>query len=69
MTAADKNLESRAKRALEAFRGLEVIHFYDLPSGIGRKTMALLVERGLVQVVDTDVGIYSKDYVWRLVRR
>ena len=63
------NLDRRAQRALEAFQGLEIIHFYDLPFGVGPKTMALLVERGIVQVVDEKVGRYSKHYAWRLVHQ
>ena len=46
---------------------MEIVHFYDLPTGVGLKTMALLVERDIVQVVDDTVGKYAKDYAWRLV--
>jgi hypothetical protein len=62
-----RNLNYRAQRALESFQGLEVVHFYDLPTGVGPKTMALLVERGIVQVLADKVGKYAKDYAWRLI--
>jgi hypothetical protein len=68
VTRTQKNLDHRAQRALEAFQGLEIIYFYDLPYGVGPKTMALLVGRGIVQVVDESVGRYAKKYAWQLVR-
>jgi hypothetical protein len=63
-----KTLDLRAQRAIEAFTGIELLYFHDLPAGVGRKTMALLVERGLVEVVGANIGIYAKKRAWRLVR-
>jgi hypothetical protein len=62
-----KGLDRRTQRAIETFKSLELIYFHDLPVGVGRKTMALLVERGLVEVVEAQVGIYAKNYAWRLI--
>jgi hypothetical protein len=62
------NIGHRAKRALGGFEQQEIAYFYDLPPGVGRKTMDILVERGHVQVVHARVGPYAKDRAWRLRR-
>lgn len=39
---------------------------YQLPNGIGYRTMAKLVEKGLAELVDRKIGRYAQNYGWRL---
>ena len=66
MIGSSDNIGQRAKRALEVLEQREIVYFYDLPPGVGRKTMGILVERGFVKVVDERVGPYAEDRAWRL---
>ncbi len=55
----------RERKALKAFTAREIIYVSHLPTWIGRKTMASLVKKGILEVVDPDVGPYSSRYGWR----
>jgi len=41
----------RTKLVLKRFQERDVLRYCDLPAGVGHKTMALLVEQGVVRVV------------------
>lgn len=51
----EEDLDWRAMLVLEEFKGREVLRYCDLPPGVGYKTMADLVQRGMVRVrIDYD---------------
>jgi hypothetical protein len=56
----------RERKALKAFTSRDVIYTYNMPTWIGHKTMASLVKKGIVEIVDPDAGLYSQRYGWRL---
>jgi hypothetical protein len=60
------SLNWRETRALKAFESRCVLRYHDLPFGVGLKTMRVLVEKGLVELVDENVGEFAKDRSWRL---
>ena len=66
--AAKPDLTWRERKALKAFIGREIIYIYNLPSWIGRKTMASLRKKGIVEVADPEAGPYSMRHGWRLVK-
>ena len=66
MTNAEDEIGWREELVLECFKGKEILHFYELPPGIGRKTMNNLVRSGLVRIVG-ESGDYSKPRAWALV--
>ncbi len=46
------DLDHREKLVLQAFETRPFLRYCDLPSGVGRMTMARLVKRGLVRAVE-----------------
>jgi hypothetical protein len=58
-------LNWREKSVLQAFEKQAVLRFCDLPIGVGHKTMRLLIAKGLVEVVDKNIGVFAKDRRWR----
>jgi hypothetical protein len=66
MLVGNKTLTWRERKALKAFTAREIIYIYKLPSWIGRKTMASLVEKGVVEVIDPEAGPYTQQYGWRV---
>jgi hypothetical protein len=58
-------LNWREKSVLQAFEKQSVLRFCDLPTGVGAKTMRLLIAKGLVELVDKNIGEYAKDRRWR----
>lgn len=57
-------LTSRQRRALATFNELEEVHLFDM-FGIGITTMDQLVIKGLIEVVDKNVGRDSKHLRWK----
>ncbi|MBA2589141.1 MAG: hypothetical protein H0U98_11040 [Alphaproteobacteria bacterium] len=66
MPLISENLTWRERKALRAFTGREIIYIFHLPAWIGRKTMASLVKKEIVEVIDEEAGPYSHKYGWRL---
>jgi len=62
------NLSWRVERALRAFEKEVVLRYYDLPRGVGRDTMRVLIAKGLVELVDKNIGEFAKDRRWRRTR-
>jgi hypothetical protein len=58
-------LNWREESALRAFEQQTVLQYHDLPVGVGPKTMLALIEKGLVELVDENVGLYAKGRSWR----
>jgi hypothetical protein len=58
-------LNWREKCVMEAFEEQAVLRYCDLPTWVGAKTMRGLIEKGLVELVDKNVGEYAKDRCWR----
>jgi hypothetical protein len=48
----DDDFDYREKLVLKEFETRPVLRYCDLPSGVGHMTMARLVKRGLVRVVE-----------------
>jgi len=59
------NLSWREERALRAFEKEVVFRYHDLPRGVGRDTMRVLIAKGLVELVDKNIGEFAKDRRWR----
>jgi len=66
MENIEEEIGRREELALGVFQGKEVLCFYDLPPGVGRKTMDKLVKLGLVREAE-DTGPYTKGRCWSLV--
>jgi hypothetical protein len=64
-----RKLNWREGRTLLAFERQAVLRFCDLPTYVGSKTMAALVELGLVELVDRSVGEYAKGRCWRRTKK
>jgi hypothetical protein len=62
------NFSWREERALRAFEKEVVLRYYDLPRGVGRDTMRVLIAKGLVELVDKSIGEFAKDRRWRRTR-
>ena len=60
--------DRREERTLEVFKSMKTVRYCDLPAGVGRKTVARLMAKRLVEVVDPAIGKYAAKYAWRLVR-
>jgi hypothetical protein len=58
-------LNWREKSVLQAFGKRAVLRYYDLPRGVGYKTMRSLIAKGLIEVVDENMGEFAKDRCWR----
>jgi len=61
------NLTAKQKLALTAFETRAVVYAYHLPTFVGEKTMAQLVELGLVERVQPQEHAHSRREAWRLV--
>jgi hypothetical protein len=46
-----------------------VLRYHDLPPGVGRDTMRVLISRGLVELVDKNIGEFAKDRRWRRTQK
>ncbi|MGD0192463.1 MAG: hypothetical protein ABSD74_17130 [Rhizomicrobium sp.] len=55
----------REKSALRAFDEQAVLLFHDLPRGVGYKTMRSLLAKGLIELVEPNIGAFAKDRRWR----
>ena len=62
-------LSWREQCALRAFEEQLVLQYHDLPTGIGRDTMRSLIEKGLVELVDKNIGEFAKDRRWRRTQK
>ena len=62
-------LNWREESALLAFEEQAVLWYHDLPQGVGGNTMHLLVAKGLVELVDENIGKYAKDRRWRRTKK
>ena len=58
-------LNWREESVLRAFEQRAVLRYHDLPRGVGYKTMRALIEKGLVELVDNNIGQFAKDRRWR----
>ena len=62
-------LSWREQCALRAFEKQMVLRYHDLPPGVGRDTMRVLISRGLVELVDKNIGEFAKDRRWRRTQK
>jgi hypothetical protein len=53
-------LNWREKAVLRIFKRQSVLRYHDLPGGVGTKTMRGLMEKGLVGLVDKNIGEFAK---------
>lgn len=60
-----RELNWREECTMRAFQKMAVLRHCDLPPLVGLKTMAALVELGLVELVDRKAGLYAKTRSWQ----
>jgi hypothetical protein len=60
-----RKLNWREKSAMQAFAKQAVLRYRDLPGGVGTETMHSLIAKGLVELVDENIGEFAKDRRWR----
>ncbi len=54
------------RKAIAVFKYKTVVRPNDLPVGVGLQTMASLVDRGLVQVIEAQSDMSGKRRAWQL---
>jgi hypothetical protein len=62
-------LNWREERVMGAFEQQAELRYCDLPPWVGFKTMRALIEKGLVELVDKNVGEFAKDRRWRRTKK
>jgi hypothetical protein len=60
------DLTWRQMKALKLFEQRPTVYIYNLPVAVGRKTMAQLVAKGIIEPNDPTAGEYSLKYGWKL---
>lgn len=63
-----RTLTSRQLKALIALESKDMLLYHDLPTFVGRGTMAEMVAMGFAEVVPESGGAYSKNHAWRLAK-
>jgi len=57
----------RIRAVLGSFNNGEIVRYFNLPAGVGHKTMAILVERGCFRQMNPGAKRGSQDEAWERV--